>query len=219
MTLAVATGPADVRDQRWLDERIAAIEDGVEAVIDIARNWSDGRNLSRLHPGVAAAAYVTERVGVLGKSIVPVLLAESNWSNRQIAAVAGVDEGTVRNVKRTAESSAVAQPVRTLGADGKVRPAFRPRLDPNPDPYYAKRTVTAVVIDRPSEEKPIDAAAWSALGGVIDAIESLAGSDAAYVAAAVPERRRAATAKRLRKLGTYLGRIAWTLEGQESSQS
>lgn len=215
MTLAVATGPADVRDQRWLDERIAAIEDGVEAVIDIARNWSDGRNLSRLHPGVAAAAYVTERVGVLGKSIVPVLLAESNWSNRQIAAVAGVDEGTVRNVKRTAESSAVAQPVRTLGADGKVRPAFRPRLDPNPDPYYAERTVTAVVIDRPSgpPADPLAADHWRRLMDVIAATRVMALTPSDELANAVPERRRAGTAKTLRHLGTFLGSIALALEG------
>ena len=69
------------------------------------------------------------------------------------------------------------------------------------------------------EEKPIEPGPeWAALVSVMDAIEAMTDSDAAYVAATVPERRRAATAKRLRKLGTYLGRIAWTLEGNEEPQ-
>lgn len=150
MKAMAITGPADLRDQRWLDERIAAIEDGVEAVIDIARNWTDGRNLARLHPGVAAAAYVTDRVGTLGKAIVPVLLAESNWSNVQIAAVAGVSPETVRTTSQKLE---VGRPAETLGADGRLRTAtparvpFRPVLAP--DANYAPRTVTAVVIDTP----------------------------------------------------------------------
>lgn len=130
---AQMTGPGDLRDQHWLDGRIAAIEDGVDAVIDIARNWSDGRNLARLHPGVSAAAYITEHVGVLGKSVVPVLLAESDWSNRQIAAVAGVDESTVRAQLR--DFPQLDRPAETLGADGKYRP----------------RVVQAVVIDEPME--------------------------------------------------------------------
>jgi len=50
------TGPAGLRDQRWLDERLAAT-DGMEAVID---------NLSRLHLSVAAAGYVQLHVGALG---------------------------------------------------------------------------------------------------------------------------------------------------------
>lgn len=56
------TGPGDLRDQHWLDAQIEAIESGVEAVVAIARNWTDGRNLSRLHPGVSAAEYVTSRI-------------------------------------------------------------------------------------------------------------------------------------------------------------
>lgn len=114
------TGPSDLRDEKWLAERIDTARNGIEAVIDIAMNWTEGRNVSRLHPGVAAADYVRENVGVLGREAIIPLLTESNWSNRQIAAVAGVGEATVR---RTASSGAVERPAKTLGADGKERRA------------------------------------------------------------------------------------------------
>jgi hypothetical protein len=92
----VLTSPADIRDQRWLEERIADIESGVEAILEIAANWLDGRNVARLHPSVSAAEYVKSKVGPLrlGKADVTVLLAETNWSNRQIATVAGVGKDT-----------------------------------------------------------------------------------------------------------------------------
>lgn len=209
MTLAAATGPADLRDQRWLDERVEAARNGIESVIDIALNWTEGRQVGRLHPGVAPADYVRERVGLVGREAIVPLLTESNWSNRQIAAVTGVPEQTVRRELR--RNGAVERPTRTLGADGKERPAFRPRLDPIP---YITATPPAEPL---AAEEPIetpDPEVWTALAGVMDAIEALSDSDAAFVAATVPNRRRAATAKRLRKLGTYLGRIAWTLEGE-----
>lgn len=122
LAVATATGPADLRDQRWLDERIAEIDDGIDAVLDIARNWTDGMNLSRLHPGSSAQDYILGRVKhPLGRGVVVPLLAESNWSNRQIAAVAGV---SARTVGRTAASAAVEdRPTETLGADGKLRAA------------------------------------------------------------------------------------------------
>lgn len=65
--------------------------------------------------------------------------------------------------------------------------------------------------DQPIEELP----AWKQLTEVMSDLEVLLSSAAADIAAAVPTRRRAATAKRLRKLGTGLGRIAWSLEGIE----
>lgn len=125
-------GPADVRDQRWLDERIAHIEDGIEAVLDIARNWSEGMNLSRLHPGVSAQDYILGRVkSPLGRGVVVPLLAESNLSNRQIAAIAGVSDMTVG---RTATDVAVERPAETLGADGRLR-AVRERGDDGFDAF------------------------------------------------------------------------------------
>ena len=77
---------------------------------------------------------------------------------------------------------AVDRPAETLGADGKTRPAFRPRLDP--EPYqYGPRVVEAVVIDQESPVEgepiePVDPTEWTALLGVMDAIEWLAGRDA-----------------------------------------
>lgn len=134
MTAAITT-PQDLKDQHWLDEKVEQIEMGVEAVLDIARNWTDGRRLARLHPGVSAAEYVTGRVGVLGKSVVPVLLEQSNWSHPQIAAIAGV---TRQAVDQHASKLHVGEQRESLGADGKLR-------------TYAPRVVEAVVIDTPTE--------------------------------------------------------------------
>lgn len=217
---SLMTGPGDIRDQHWLDERIEAIESGVEAVVDIARNWTDGRCVARLHPGVSAAEYVTSRVGVLGKAVVPVLLAQSDWSNRQIAAVAGVDHTTVgRIAARTGAFAPVDRPTETLGADGKYRPA------------HVVREVVAQVIEPIGqvsgtegtgvpqvEGGAIDGALWDGLLACMDALDRLAESDAPGVAVAVPGRRRAATAKRLRKLGSFLGRVAWSLEREDGQQ-
>lgn len=69
------------------------------------------------------------------------------------------------------------------------------------------------------EEHPIEysTATWADLAGLIESLEGLLTRDASTIAEAVPSRRRATTAKRLRKLGTGLGRIAWTLEGMEAT--
>jgi hypothetical protein len=52
------------------------------------------------------------------------LKSDPGKSNRALAALVGVDEGTVRKLRNsTAEFSAVE---RTVGQDGKARPAVRP---------------------------------------------------------------------------------------------
>jgi hypothetical protein len=131
---SASSGDAAAVDQRWLDERIAAIEDGIEAVLDIARNWTAGRNLSRLHPGASAQDYILGRVKhPLGRGVVVPLLAESNWSHGQIAAIAGVTRQRVSQV--ASDLPPDRGPV--LGADNKV---------------YAPRVVQAVVIDTPTAE-------------------------------------------------------------------
>jgi DNA-directed RNA polymerase subunit RPC12/RpoP len=133
---------ADIRDQHWLDDQIAAIDNGIEAVLDIARNWTENRNLSRLHPGVSAQEYILSNAKhPLGRGVVVPLLEGSDWSNRQIASVAGVGTRTVDRAAvhiATAPDGAVARPDRTLGADGKLRRA------------RAVRAVTVEVIE--SEE-------------------------------------------------------------------
>lgn len=203
MTIATVTGAADVRDQRWLDSRIGDIDNGVEAVLDIARNWTDGRNVSRFHPGESAADYIRAHVtSPLGKGIVLPLLEQSDWSNRQIAAVAGVGKDTVRRMATGADAPVQDRPAETLGADGKYRPA------------RVVREVAAEIIEEvlSIEEPIVNKRLWDDLLAVAEAIERLSSTDATEVAGAVPDRRQAATAKRLRTLGTYLGRIAWTLE-------
>jgi len=68
------------------------------------------------------------------------------------------------------------------------------------------------------QEEPIEDEPWIALKQAVDSVGSLAKSyDAARIAAAVPARRRAATAKRLRSIGTDLGRVALALERMETS--
>jgi len=94
------------------------------------------------------------------------------------------------------------------------------------DQLIAASKVTTVVVNErqaralrvvTEEDPPIaEASAWSDLVRLMEQIEALTSSDASLVATTVPSRRRATTAKRLRKLGTYLGRIAWTLEGNEA---
>ncbi len=129
---ALVTGPKDLRDQEWLDERVAIARDGIEAVIDIARNWTDGRNVSRLHPGVAAADYILEHVGIVGKEAIEPLLIESNWSHRQIAEVTGVSHTTVNrkasgtniplepNEKVLTSSGRLVSKPKIVGIDGKA---------------------------------------------------------------------------------------------------
>lgn len=209
MTSAIQpTGPADLRDQRWLDERVADINNGIDAVLDIAANWTAGRDLSRLHPGVSAQDYILARVpSPLGPGVIKPLLVESNWSNRQIAAVAGVSHPTVAKVKAELESD-YQFPVTTLGADGKERPSFRPRLADD-IPYFAPPTAP------PTDDMDdfIDRALWRSTEKVIDDLRAFARDEpASLVAQAVPERRRAGTAKTLRQLGTYLGSVALALE-------
>ncbi|MBA2558393.1 MAG: hypothetical protein H0V07_00615, partial [Propionibacteriales bacterium] len=59
---------------------------------------------------------------------------------------------------------------------------------------------------------------WFAFLRVMDALEELTERyPVPEIIAAIPERRQAGTTKRLRRLGSYLGRIAWTLEGTEAT--
>lgn len=208
----LAHGSPDRVDQAWLDEQVARLGGGLEAARSIWENWFEGRNVGRLHPGKTAGDYIAG-LG-LRLTLPEAMAALPDASTREVAKVAGVHSSTV---VRARAGDADASPVR--GADGKE---------------YARRVVTATVIDDapppaakpvnppsdpamtgPQEDAPIDPAAWNALLAVLDGIEQLSTTDAAYLAATVPNRRRAATAKRLRKLGTYLGGIAWALEGED----
>jgi hypothetical protein len=120
-------------------------------------------------------------------------LHDVGMSTRAIGSVLGVHHGTVaRDV-----ANATTEPTPITGLDGKT---YQP-----PPP-------------RQEESIEYSTAAWVDLAGLMETIERTLERDAADLAAAVPSRRRAATARRLRKLGTGLGRIAWTLEGMEETQ-
>jgi len=155
--LALATGPADLRDQRWLDEKVAAVQDGVYALFEIAANWTEGRNLARLHPGVSAAAYVKSQIGhALGREVIVPLLEGTDWSHRQIADIAGVGHATV---SRIAPGVSFETPDR-LGADGKRYPVPMPRI------AYAEEPV----VERESAD-------YQELLSALQAIERYAGAD------------------------------------------
>lgn len=120
-------------------------------------------------------------------------LKAAGMSTRAIGSVLGVHHGTVaRDV-----ANATPDPTPITGLDGKT---YQP--------------------PSPKEEEPIEysTAAWVDLAGLMESLEGLLTRDTTELAAAVPTRRRAATARKLRKLGTGLGRIAWTLEGMEESR-
>ena len=148
MSDLVPTTAADVRDQHWLDLQIDKIKESVadagDRLQDIAANWTDNRNLSRLHPGVAAKTYVLDRLGVLGPAVIVPLLESTNWSNRQIAEIAGVSHDTVNRAARELDEIVqLDRPTETLGADGKLRPG------------RVVRVTTAEVIE-PEADAPLD---------------------------------------------------------------
>lgn len=60
-----------------------------------------------------------------------------------------------------------------------------------------------------------DAPTWPDLVRLMEEVSDFLISDPALVAESVPERRKATTAKKLRRLGSGLGLIAWNLEGKD----
>ena len=140
---------ADELDQEWLDTRIADIQTGLDAVLDIAANWTEGRNLARLH-SMSAAQYIQENVGHLrlNSAEIGTLLTETNWSNRQIAAVAGVSHTQVARVAAGTNVPPDRGPV--LGGDGKT---YSPRVGigraPTPvEEAHADAIIAEVVAER-----------------------------------------------------------------------
>jgi hypothetical protein len=130
----LATGPADLRDQRWLDEQVADLGRGIEAARAIWSNWFDGRQVGRLHPGMAPGDYIAS----LGMRLTlpEAMAAMPDASTRQVAAVAGVDNATVHRA-RVASATPDQTPIR--GADGKSYP----------------RVVREVIAEVIEEEEPI----------------------------------------------------------------
>lgn len=130
MTLA-PTGPADLRDQRWLDEHVEAARDGIAAARDIWLNWSEGRNVSRFADGLSFGDFMRSRLGY-ALPLSEAIKALPEASNPQIAVVAGVDQSTVyRARQRFANANPDASGLRVTGADGKSYPV---QQRPTPEP-------------------------------------------------------------------------------------
>ena len=118
----VPTGPADVRDQQWLDQQVAVLGDGIEAAKEIWLNWSDLRCVGRLHPGMTAGDFLASVLGGLRLDVGELVKALPDMSTREIAKVAGVNQSTVVRNRADAFASPDEPPARVVGADGKSYP-------------------------------------------------------------------------------------------------
>lgn len=115
----------DAADLEWLDERISSIESGVDALIEIAENWIEGREIGRLFPQRSAAEVIRERLPAdmkLGRPYVERMLTHTALSKRQIAEIAGTSRQEVdRTQTQLAQAGQFERPAETLGRDGIMR--------------------------------------------------------------------------------------------------
>ena len=123
------------------------------------------------------------------REVVGALRSEGH-SLRAIAGAVGVSEPTVRRDVAIASPDAI-KPERVIRQGGGTYPASRPR---------------PVVIVSEAVPSPV----WDALLDIIRRIETLPAED--LIIAAVPVSRHMSTAKKLRKAGGALGRVAWKIE-------
>ena len=218
------TGPRDVRDARRLAELEVTIDRGLASFVEVGEALLEVRD-SKLY----RIGYDTFEAYLKGR-----------WSlsrSRGYELMQAAEVSAIADIQNAGQARALAPVLRDHGpevaavvmaeasADGKptaekVRAAavpFRPRLDPLPDPYFAR--VGASGLPRTDEEivrgydVPANEEGWRDLQNAIHDLRRFTeGEDPADVAHAVPERRRAGTAKTLRQLGTFLGSIALALE-------
>lgn len=200
-----ALGPADLRDQRWLDERVADLRSGIDAAREIWANWYEGRQVGRLHPGMTPGQYIAS----LGMrlSLPESIVAAPDASVPTLAAMAGVSE---RTVQRARQQGVTSDTPSIRGADGKSYPRV-------------VREVRAQVIETQpeaeppprQEPRPRASAGWAELQGVMKAVRELGRVDPGIAASVVPPRRRGTVARDLRSLGRVLGAIASRLEEEQ----
>ena len=192
------TLPEDLDDQRWLDQQVATLGDGIEAARAIWANWQELRNVGRLHPGMSPGHYIAS-LG-LRLTLAEAMAALPDGSARQVAAVAGVSNSTASLAVRNRTPD--AEPARVIGADGKS---------------YPGRVVRGEVIEPASEPLPTapDHNAVLALLRAIDAVEAVRDQfKPAELAAAVVPKDRSRMWRDLRRAGTFLGSVALLLEGE-----
>jgi hypothetical protein len=202
MTTDLTLVASDLDDQQWLDQQVATLGDGIEAARAIWDNWSDLRNVGRLHPGQSAGDFIAAQLGGVRLDLPRLIAALPAMSNRQLAAVAGVSEGTVRNNRGAQIYAPDAEPARVIGADGKSYPGRVVRgevIEPAPLPVPPAPDRNAVL----------------ALLRAIDAVESVRDQfKPAELAEAVVPKDRSRMWRDLRRAGTFLGSVALLLEGE-----
>ncbi len=140
---------SDESDQLWLDDRVADVENGIEAVLDIYRNWTDGRHLARLHEG-SAFDYVMENVPRfrLGRPDVPALLMGTNLS---FSAVAQLTDASIATVLEDAAliGTDKSERVGTDGVKGRTGRPLTPSFPTRSDlPVSGKSRATSEYGDR-----------------------------------------------------------------------
>ncbi|HSW43080.1 MAG TPA: hypothetical protein VLM76_11280 [Patescibacteria group bacterium] len=86
-------------------------------------------------------------------TVVVPLLAESNWSNRQIAAVAGVSHTLVNEIA-TGSDLPVPRPAETLGADGMSE--FWPRVAESETEFERRRKTAFKARERRNDASRFD---------------------------------------------------------------
>lgn len=200
------TGPADVRTAQRLSVLEQTIEAGMSSFVLVGEALLEVRD-SRLY----RINYPTFEAYCKGRWRFSQPRAYQLMQAAEV--VAAVGSTTVEALASESHARALAPVLRERGPE--VAAAVLTEAIAATNGHVTAAAITAAAYP---EERPIDDALWTSLMAVVDAIEGLAGRDATDIAATVPARRRAATAKRLRKLGTYLGRIAWTLEGNEETE-
>jgi hypothetical protein len=206
------TSRGDVEDLHWLDAKVATLGDGIEAAKEIWLNWSDLRCVGRLHPGMTAGDFLASVLGGLRLDVGELVKALPEMSTREIAKVAGVSNYTVAIEKQAVRNlTPDAEPARVVGADGKsypgrvIRTVEAELIEPDHD----------VIVPAPESEnqitsEPTAPSLFDSIINIIKLIEDLPDPEA--IAAAVPTKRRTSTARKLRKVDTALGTIAWKLE-------
>jgi hypothetical protein len=188
------TGPADLRDQEWLEAKVALLDSGVEAAKEIWTNWAEGRCVGRLYPDLSCGDFLAQRLGGLRLDVGELVKALPEMSTREIAKVAGVDHSTVVRQRAGAFAPPDAEPTRVVGADGKSYPG------------RVVREVVAEVIE--PDETPV---VTFPIGQVLS-LESLIDSSPARVAAEIYKSRVSSTRASLKRIHAWMGAVITELD-------
>ncbi len=136
-------GRGDLDDQRWLDQQVATLGDGIEAARAIWLNWSDLRNVGRLHPGMSPGEYIASVHP--GINVLALAAGIPELSSGELAKATGVSQPTAWRAKKAIQDEYPDEPpARVIGTDGKSYPG------------RVIREVTAEVIEEVRQEQQVD---------------------------------------------------------------